>query len=236
MKVTCPSCKREIPPEDINIQSAIAKCSACGELFTITDNLPSAAAPVLVKPQVPMPKNFALFHEMDALVLLRRWFNWGVIPLAFFCIIWDSFIIFFYTMIFRTHAPIFIMLFPSLHLAVGLFLTYIVLTGFFNTTQVRITGSNISVLHGPLPWPGNKNISTLDIQQVYCIQSFNSSSNYNNRRSSPSYDVCVMYQSGNREKLIGGIDQADQARYIEQQIESTLGIADTAIAGELGAV
>jgi len=229
MKVTCPSCKREIPPEDINIQSAIAKCSACGEFFMLGNNQQGVAAPA-GKPQVAMPKNITVFRDMNALIIKRHWFSWTVIPLTLFAVAWDSFLILFYSAAIAGHAPLTFMLFPLIHLSVGVFITYTVLTGYLNSTEVRITGGSISVLHGPLPWPGNKVLTTENIQQVYCIQS-----NFTNNRS-VTYDLCALYKCGTREKLISGIDQPEQARFIEQQIEAVLGIADAPVAGEMGAV
>lgn len=33
MKLTCPACRREIPPDQINVTGDMALCPACGEVM-----------------------------------------------------------------------------------------------------------------------------------------------------------------------------------------------------------
>ncbi|MEI7832329.1 MAG: hypothetical protein WCJ56_03920 [bacterium] len=232
MKVTCPSCKREIPPEDINIQSAIAKCSACGEFFMLGNSQLGIAAPA-TKPQVAQPKGITIYRDMNALVIQRSWFDWYIVFMTFFAIIWDSitFSIVIGILSGDNKAAIFGL---SLHIAAGCFISYIVLTGYFNRTIIRVRDRDISVQHGPFPWPGNKSVCTDNLQQIYCAQSNNNS--FSMRGNNVAYEIHALYDNGRREKILAGVTRPEQARFIEQQLEAALGITDFAVAGEMGAV
>lgn len=48
--------------------------------------------------------------------------------------------------------------FGTIHLAVGVGLTYFLICGFMNSTHIGISFREISVSHEPLPWPGRKTI------------------------------------------------------------------------------
>jgi hypothetical protein len=42
------------------------------------------------------------------------------------------------------------------------------LAGFFNKTVIDVGQSMLLVRHGPIPWPGNRRLSTADVTQLYC--------------------------------------------------------------------
>lgn len=267
MQVTCPSCHRVIPPEDVNIQSAIAKCSACSEVFSFAQQMPvqPAAMPpgappsgvqpqsiqvtpalggmlgqfvqsmvgnanAMVKTDVGLPTGFTMNTEYTDLVITRRWFSCGIIPLIPFCIIWDGFIAFFYSMIglgvAQGKIPWFILLFPSLHAAVGVYLTYTLLTGLFNRSEFRVNARTLAVKHYPFWWPGARTIDVSTIDQLYCDIVYGN-------RGSRSYKLGVQLKDGSRIDLVKNLNQPNEARYLEQEIEKRLGIADRIVPGEI---
>jgi len=104
-----------------------------------------------IRPLRPRPKEVSLQKQGDRLELSWRWFSWKYLPLVFFCVAWDSFLCFWYSMAFSTSAPWIMIVFPIAHVAVGVGLTYYTLAGFLNRSQVILDRTSFSVTHGPLP-------------------------------------------------------------------------------------
>ena len=161
--------------------------------------------------------------------IVRRWFAVHFFFLLFFCIAWDSFLFFWYSMV--GNAPWIFKVFPIAHVAVGVGLTYYTVAGFVNRTVIEAAMNQLRVWHGPIPWPGNCVIPTSDLEQLYCQMDVHHHSN--NSGPGFSYRVNAILAGGKKIKLVSGLTDADQALFIEQQIEKRLGIADRTVGGEL---
>lgn len=91
MKVHCPSCGREVPADQINIQEMAAACPECGELFSIADAAKEAAAP----PLLPEPANTKVYLVRDrderiGVALPRGGFKGLGCFLVFFSLFWNG--------------------------------------------------------------------------------------------------------------------------------------------------
>jgi len=229
MKLVCPSCHSEIAAGDINVQSAMAKCARCGEVFNFASELGAIDTAWGGKAPVDMPKGFSLTHSMSDLVITRNWFSASAFVLLFFCCFWDGFLIFWYSIGLRGHAPAIMFIFPLLHVAVGVGLTYTMLAKFLNHTVFTISDYAVSVQHGPLPWGGNKTIPAQEIDQLFCDEKISNTRN----GTSVTYNVQVILKGGERLTLVSGLEQPNHAAFVEQQIESRLSIKDRPVAGEM---
>lgn len=228
MNLKCPHCGRAIPAGDINIQSAMAKCQACGAVFGFAGQVPGAAA-AQAKREVELPRGYTLAAEGADLVIIRRWFSWKFVALLFFCAAWDSFLVFWYAMAFRPDSPLIMKVFPIGHVAVGVGITYFTLAGFLNRTRIRLNPAELSVRHYPLPWPGNRTLGRQDLDQLFCEEKLNSGRN----GSHYTYSLSAVLHGGKRIKLVSGLDNPEDALFLEQKIEGFLGIADRPVAGEM---
>jgi hypothetical protein len=61
MKINCPSCRREIPTEDVNVEKDIALCRACNQTFSFAELLQAQASGVTV--DLDRPPKGAWFRE-----------------------------------------------------------------------------------------------------------------------------------------------------------------------------
>ena len=120
-------------------------------------------------------------------------------------------------------------LFATGHAAIGLGLTYGTIAGFVNRTLIRISPSQLTVGHGPLPWWGNKQLDATGIAQVYCKERVSRGRN----GTSITYAVHAALRDGADAKLVDALDSPEQALYLEQEIERFLGIKDVPVRGEL---
>jgi hypothetical protein len=179
--------------------------------------------PEVSRAKVPHPDGIAIEHRSGGLRLVRRWFSGKIVLAAFFCVFWDGFLISWYT---RPELPLVAKLFPLLHLAVGVVMTYWVFAGFLNSTVIDVGMGQLTIRHRPVPWPGNRHLMRADLTQLFSEQVTNSS-------RYTSYRLSAVRRDGRKVKLVSGLPEADQALFLEQQIEAYLGIRDQRVGGEL---
>ncbi len=166
----------------------------------------------------------------NELTITKRWFGYGVLFLIMFAIIWDGFLIVWYGMAFAGGAPTIAILFPLLHVAAGIGITYTAITGLVNSTVLKINDNALTIKHGPLPWPGNKTVDVTDIEQFYVKQSAHTKDG----NTTYSYMVRAKSSTGKDIKIlkIPNWKDADEALKIERLIENHLGIKDVRLPEE----
>ena len=177
----------------------------------------------------PIPGNVSVDNHGTGLTLKYRWFSPKFIFLVFFCVFWDGFLIFWYTKALSTNAPMMVILFPLIHVSVGIGLTYYTLAGFLNSTIVDVTRNGITIYHTPLPWIGNKTIPVIDVVQLYREEIVSQSNNSLRIK----YQLSAVSRENKKITVIGGIETAEVALFLEQEIEQWLGIKDVKVAGEM---
>ncbi len=229
MKLNCPHCSREIPAEDINVQTGIAKCGSCNAVFGFADKVSGAAPWGGSKRTIEMPKGYSAEQVGTGLELIRRWMSWKYIGLLFFCVFWNGFLVVWYYIAFTKGGPLLMKVFPLLHVGVGVFLAYTVAAGFLNRTRIFVNMAELEIKHYPLPWPGNRVVPRHEIEQLFCEEKLT----HNKNGVSHTYDLSAVMRDGKRLKLVSGLDKPENALFLEQRIEGYLGIADRPVAGEM---
>lgn len=225
LQVKCPGCGEVIAGENINIHQDLAKCNACTTVYQLNQ-----ALPLRHKPEYFMPEGIdvlPLSNELDIEVNWRRSLSTG---LLFFTIFWNS-IVFIGAAGAIISGTYIALLFMSLHLAVGIGLLYHQLTLIFNKTNIIIDHERMTIEHYPLrlPFYPNQNIPIDQIKQLYVEKYVQSTTN---DVPNYAYSVTGLLDNGKKIKLIKGLKHADQARYVEQEIENYLMIPDEKMEGE----
>jgi hypothetical protein len=239
--VACPSCGSTLRSEDMSLQTMAGKCRRCHALVDLRAAAPGlAAAPAAAEQAyaepgareplpVPLPARVHVEARGSDLTIVRRWFSWGYIFLAFFCVVWNGFLATWYGIVFATDAPLLFKLFPVLHVAVGVGLLYVTIAGFVNRTTFRVERDHLTVRHGPVPWKGNLDISTTSLEQIFCTEQISRGRNGTTIR----YGVEAVLRDGRHLKLATGLDAREQAMFIEQTLEKHLGIQDRRVRSEM---
>lgn len=229
LPLTCPSCGASIKVPD---GAARFTCGYCGNDHLLSDSVhPAAPDKSVLRPRASRPRSVQILKDGKGACLVQRWFSAKYIFMGFFALIWDGFLIFWYSMAIGSGAPLMFILFPAFHLAVGAYITYSTLAGFFNRTNIELTRDELAVWFEPLPWPGEKTIKTADIKQLYCKESVSYSRRGGTRTS---YALHMVTRDDQDVKLIGGLESPDIARYFEQQLETWLRIENQPVEGEMG--
>jgi hypothetical protein len=169
-----------------------------------------------------MPAGFALHEEPDGIVITRSWLSRSSLGMLACCLVWNGLIALWYANPFNRTGVYNLVVLPMLPLMVGGTFTYSMLAGFFNRTKFRITRDAVAVRHFPLWWPGNAEIPAAHIEQLFCDETVFKSS----RTTTVTYNVHVVLRNGKRLPLVSGLEHPHHARFIEQELEARLGIAD----------
>jgi len=174
-----------------------------------------------------MPKGISIESD-EGFTLVRKWLSPATYFFLFFALFWNGFLVVWNVIAFSS-GQYFMALFSLIHGAVGLSLGYKVVADFANKTRIQVTFGTLKVNHGPLPWPGNAEIASAEIVQFFVRRTVSRSSKGG---SSSSYAVMWMDQNQKSHHLIKGLTSPDQALYIEQELETYLGIRDRRVEGD----
>lgn len=176
----------------------------------------------------PLPRNIEVLTDFDAIVLRRNWRSGGAYAIALFALVWNGFMVAWMSIALADGAWT-MAAFGSIHALVGIGMGYFALASFLNHTDIRINPNVIEVRHAPLPWFGKTTIPVHEVAQLYCAERVTRSKN----GTRVSYELRCLDRGKRARKLLSGLQDREQARYIEREIESILGIADRPVSGEL---
>lgn len=223
----CRVCDALLKAENIDFGRRMASCGYCKAVMRF--EVDGETAGPRERPEMALPERFTVEDLGAEFRITWRWFTYKALFLVFFCVIWCGFLVFWYGMGVAIGAPIIMFIFPLLHVAVGVGLSYYCLCMFMNTTRVTVARGRLSIMHGPLPWPGGGTYDADDLQQFYCEHK----EHHGKNGTTHAYSVKAKSQGGRRITLIKGLDEPNKALFIEQQLERHLGIEDGVVAGEL---
>lgn len=228
MKIVCPNCRVPVAADDMNLSTGLAKCRTCNNVFRFDTAPELAAAPARARPLAGKPEKVAISESNGELTIAYRWFSPKFIFLTLFCLFWDGFLVFWYGMALAS-GNLIMTVFPVLHVAVGIGLTYWVVCGYLNTTTLTLDGSRMRVRHSPLPWPGSRDYAIAEVRQLYCEEKVSRGRN----GVSYTYNLGALLHDGRRKTVISGADSPDLPLFLEQHAEAWMRITDAPVAGEL---
>lgn len=229
--LACPACGGKT---SLSSDTRSATCDYCGSQMILNPRAPQTGAerlerPAGAEPIVPRAPGVTIERTPAGLEIRRRWFNLSYIALAVFCVFWDGFLVFFYASGIISGAPAVFLLFPLIHVAVGMALTYSTVAGFVNSTYISLGQDEVRVEHGPLPYPGNVVLQTRELRQLFTQEVVQRTKN----GTRVTYSLCAVTADGRKKALMKGLQSADMGLYVEKEMERYLGIADQPVVGEV---
>lgn len=178
----------------------------------------------------PLPKGLKTNNIAGVICITRRWYSANTWLYLIFTLVWNGFVFQWYDSVLNSDSQdITVLLFPVIHVGLGLWLIYKTLTGFFNSTEIQIGSGKFVVSHGPFPWIGNKQVESRMIKQIFCDEK----TTRNRNSSRVSYRVNAVMKDDSKETLVAAGVERDQALYIEQIAEKHFGIEPAPVVGEL---
>ena len=179
--------------------------------------------------KAPIPKYITMEQLPSGLLFSYRWFSPAYVGLVFFAVVWDSFLTFWYSIAMNQDAPMMMLLFPVIHILVGIGLTYMALTVVFSKTFVLVGDGKWSIRHDPLPWPGNRVLQATDLTQLYSQERLVRTRN----GTQVKYQLNAITRDNKKTALVSDLTAPDQLRFLEHKLEEYHGIQDVPVEGEL---
>ena len=179
-------------------------------------------------PITPLPEKIEIITGFETITIRRKWMSATAFGLLFFSLFWNGFMVVWMS-IAISQGTMIMAAFGTLHAGVGIFLAYYTICLFINKTDIEVSSSFLSVTHHPLPWFGKKNIPVHDVSQLFCEKKVTRNKN----STTITYEVHVVTTDNKKKKLLTGLPESDQATFIEKEIETTLGIKNRPVSGEL---
>lgn len=235
MQLNCEVCRSPLRAEDVRLDIAVARCHACNAVYDLSGrkarglDVPASRLK-LQRAKAALPSRFEVEDDGTTARISWRWFTLKTLGLAAFCVFWDGFLVVWYGSTLRSpNTPTTAMLFSLLHVAAGVWITYTVLTGFFNHTRIEVNRALLTIRHSPLPWAGNRVLPGRSLAQLYGEEVVSRSRN----GTSITYNLVALDREGRKVKLLTGLEEKDQVLWLEQTLERRLGIEDVPVDGEL---
>lgn len=247
MQIICPYCFQEVAANELNVQQMVGKCGTCHKLFSFRGQVENREKIVQhrqsrLSPQpfgLPRPKTMTMTNNGLELLLRWRWFRPYVFHLIPRTLFWLGLVL-------LLMAPMFIFPFTPLrektaqttadfgcfpillipHLVIGIWYLYYICCLFINQTSVQVRQGDVVVRHFPLPWRGNIAVPTHQIEQLYVRENRG-----RKRNDEITYDIRYIDRNNCHAPLVTKLSSAEQALYVEQEVERFLGIIDRPVRG-----
>jgi hypothetical protein len=122
--------------------------------------------------------------------------------------------------------------FPVLHVAAGVSLTYSTFAMFLNRTVVTVADGWLVVWHGPVPWNGHRRLPVEDVRAVFCDRSDLRTGWRNGQSAGENYCVSAVLTDNRRVWLLTGLENLTTAKFYEDRLEEWLGLPPEPVPGE----
>lgn len=173
-----------------------------------------------LNPSVPVapPGSFRCAADGGERRISWRWISLRAVGAFMFFVLWDGILAaVLYGMSFAKDPPMFALAVPLFLAAVGAGITYALAAYLVNRTSIRMDGTRVSVRHGPLPWPGAKDVLRADIDRVFC-ETYDRGDDEAGWEPRMTYNVMLRLKGGAALSLASGLHAPEEALFIEQQI------------------
>lgn len=235
MDIHCNTCGAPLDEGAMDRERGLARCRHCDTVVELdfTRNEPMARAKGERAP-VAMPARFSWESSAGRLLIRWKWFSPMTLLWLGGAVIWFAVL---GTVLTTVLTPDGIALnsagLPQIlvalgFLAFGAMTIYLSACGVLNTTTIAAVQGSLHIQHAPLPWPGG---GTVDgIKQLYSVERDHKPKT---DRRTYSYQLWAITTGGRERRLIGMLEDAGQALWLEQTLEEHLGIRDRPVGGEL---
>jgi hypothetical protein len=165
MQLTCPKCGTLIPGADLDTVRGVGVCRPCAEIVPFPEVAagpfkPYAPLAVAAESAAMVPAPSAMLYRPEHFRFIERTDVAGyeatvrpnrlhAVPIAFFALFWNCFVVFWMTMAFKGAGPF--ALFGLIHFGAGLFMAHRALTSLFNTRRVALMDGRMRFDDGPVP-------------------------------------------------------------------------------------
>jgi hypothetical protein len=219
MLLRCESCQSPLKASHVDVRLGIATCPSCGAVMRLEGSRPTSLP-------VPQPRRLTVDAGIDLVVSWPWSRTKGAIFLGF-SVFWDAALAMF-VVVEANQGMVKFLPFLSLHILAGLYIFYMGLAHLLNQSLLSLSNGILSVQHRPLWWPGQTSLETASIDQLYVVERVHNGKN----SRSYSYELMARRTDGIATSVVRNLESVEEARFLEQQLESRLDISNRPVEGE----
>jgi hypothetical protein len=222
MSIRC-ECGAPVVASNVNVAAAIAKCDACGAVFSIGQAAPGAGARAHATRVIPdgfatperaagvMPVGYRDVKATGSSEWTYRWFKLIHVFMVFFLLFWDTISFGFVIAGLREGGMgLLSLLLP--HAWIGVALSYWTLAHLFNRTRIVLGPTGLTVKSGPIPWPSftreRRDIVAFDVHR-------------GSNRNRGSCSVRVFGPDQRAKRILGTLGE-EEANYLASELNDAL--------------
>ena len=230
----CRNCGAALNEESIDEGLGVITCSHCGAIFERNHSSgPSQAeANALnqkrIRAQVPLPDAYIVNREEDGLTVSWRWYQHKFIVFAILAMGMNATSVMAFEVFLRGETDVVEWLSLGVLSLVSIWLTYFAACLLINQTIVSVRDGVLAIRQKPIPTIGSLRVAADTLEQLFVIQEIKSTQH----GACIFFTVCALKSDQSTIRLIRGFGNLDQALWMEQEIEKTLGIRDRLVPGE----
>ncbi len=185
------------------------------------------------KPKNDAPEKFEISYGESHMEIVKKWFpGCGVCIAGTVAIIAVTNVL---IMMWSSIEPSSENLMSGVGSGIGmLVVVYVSLAYVFNSTHFVVSRGMIVVRHRPLPWPGNKKLFFIELDQLYVREKIKHYRDKEGRPCRTVYHEVRAISDGQHVTLVRSLENNEEALYVEKKIEEYLGIKNVSVAGEVG--
>jgi hypothetical protein len=117
---------------------------------------------------LPMLSSIVCEKQEEGIALTQHWFSWMSVATVPFSVFLGALVVGAYTLLPDGDLSVLsaVLLLPGILLALAV--GYYSLARLVNSTVVTLTSGELSIRHGPLPWPGNRTVPVHNVKEFRC--------------------------------------------------------------------
>ncbi len=243
MGIRCKKCQSVIPKGDVDRARNLATCMRCCTVFDCHDALdatneregaPNEKSTGWERPRVTLPDGVILSGGGERgrdLTLRGRWahgtavFQYllsGLIFASLGVVSW-----------WLGEGDVVMIMGGAVAVVSGSVVAYIGLGRWINETRIDVAGGALTISREPLPWPRSRHEAGALLQLYSVERAKGMAAEHSPTEHFSTYEVRAMRHTGDDVTLVQDLEQAEQALFVEQQLELALGIRDRPVPHEL---
>lgn len=169
-----------------------------------------------------LPKRMKIDYYDDYMHIQKKWMGQSTLIIGLLCLAWAAVFVRTYKIIAQgiNSGDVPLIMLAILFAAGAVLLGYFLVANWLNKTDIFVNKQLIEIKISPVPWRGNMRLNAAKIEE-FSVEKHVAGSE---KKRKVTYAVLFRQNNDKITKLVSGLENKDQALFIEQKIENYLGL------------
>ena len=230
----CRKCGAALNKDSIDEDLGVISCGHCGAIFERSQSSGPGGAEVSalsqkrIRAQVPLPDAYVVIRDQGGLSVSWRWYQHRFLIFGLLALGYNAFVLKGFEVFLRRETDVVEWMMLGMLALLAVWGTYFSACLLINQTTVSVRDGLLDIRQKPIPTIGSLKVTADSLDQLFVIQEIKASQ----YGACIFFTVCALKRDQSTIRLIKGFGSLDQALWMEQEIEKTLGIRDRVVPGE----